>query len=50
MHLFQLYFPTHFIVANLTSCLNSAVWQLSALLKGNIYYDVYCFTSCESVI
>jgi len=33
MHLFQLYFPTHFTVANVTPYLNSAVWQLSALVK-----------------
>jgi len=50
MHLFQLDFPTHFFVANLTSRLNSAVWQLSTLIKGNIYYYVCCFTPRESVM
>ena len=37
MHLFQLDFPPQFIVTNLTPCLNSAVWQFSALVKENMY-------------
>jgi len=50
MNLFQLDFPTRFIVTNLTPCLNSAVWQLSALVNGKVYYYLCCFTSHESIM
>jgi len=50
MHLLQFDFPTHFAATNLTPCLNSAVWQLSALVKGKVYYYLCCFTSHESIV